>query len=200
MQIVPSGRPIATAAFDARTARGGRGRGGRGGLLAVQHPVDPGGLPVRLPHPLHHQDGEQGHADDLPAGPQDAPGDLLVGWGSEPYFTEFAPDGSIRFDARLPHGGQNYRVLRFSWSGRPTSPPHLVAKERVVYASWNGATELASWRLRTGTSAATLEDAGETVVRAFETAFTVPAGTTHAAVVALDERGDALATSATIRV
>ena len=154
---------------------------------------------ARLQHRyVHHPNALQAHA--MGNAQLLDNGDLLVGWGSEPYFTEFAPDGSIRFDARLPHGGQNYRVLRFSWSGRPTSPPHLVAKERVVYASWNGATELASWRLRTGTSAATLEDAGETVVRAFETAFTVPAGTTHAAVVALDERGDALATSATIRI
>lgn len=115
-------------------------------------------------------------------------GDLLVGWGAEPYFTEFAPDGTIRFDARLPRGGQNYRVLRFPWSGTPSIPPQLVAKGRVVYASWNGATDLASWRLRTGTSAATLNDAGETVVRAFETAFRVPAEVTHAAVVALAQR------------
>lgn len=127
-------------------------------------------------------------------------GDLLVGWGSEPYFTEFARDGTIRFDAKLPHGGQNYRALRFPWSGAPSSPPQLVAKERVVYASWNGATELVSWRLRTGTSAATLQDAGETRARAFETAFRLPAGVTHAAVVALDKNGKALAASATVRV
>lgn len=127
-------------------------------------------------------------------------GGMLVGWGSEPYFTEFAPDGGIRFDARLPKGGQTYRALRFPWAGRPAVPPVLVAKERVVHASWNGATDLASWRLRTGSSAATLHDAGDTPARAFETAFAMPAGVTHAAVVALDRKGNALGTSATVRV
>jgi len=127
-------------------------------------------------------------------------GGMLVGWGSEPYITEFAPDGTIRFDARLPQGGQNYRALRFPWSGSPSIPPQLVAKGPAVYASWNGATDLASWRLRAGRSAATLRDAGDTPARAFETAFPVPEGVTHAAVVALDGQGRALGTSATVRV
>ena len=50
-------------------------------------------------------------------------GNMLVGWGTEPYFTEFARDGSIQFDAKLPDTSQNYRSLRFPWVGRPTEPP-----------------------------------------------------------------------------
>ena len=73
-------------------------------------------------------------------------GGIVVGWGSEPYLTEFAPDGSIRFDAKLPHGGENYRAFRFPWVGRPSTPPALVRSpaDGMLHASWNGATEVAS--------------------------------------------------------
>lgn len=127
-------------------------------------------------------------------------GDVVVGWGSEPYVTEFASDGRIRFDARLPTGGQSYRMLRFPWSGTPSIAPQVAAQGRVVHASWNGATDLASWRLRVGTRAATLRDGGDTPAHAFETALPVPAGATHAAVVALDRSGRPLATSRTVAV
>lgn len=127
-------------------------------------------------------------------------GNMLVGWGAEPYFTEFAPDGSIVFDARLPRGGQNYRALRFPWSGRPSSPPLLVARGRSVYASWNGATDLASWRLLAGSAASALQPAGETPAVAFESVLPLPAGASHAAVVALARGGEELASSATISV
>ena len=50
-------------------------------------------------------------------------GNVVVGWGSEPFVTEFAPDGTILLDLKLPHGGQNYRAFRFPWVGRPRHPP-----------------------------------------------------------------------------
>ena len=51
-----------------------------------------------------------------------------MGWGTTPYLTEYTHDGAVAFDARLPKGGQNYRVLKMPWVGRPTAPP--VAKIR----------------------------------------------------------------------
>ena len=50
-------------------------------------------------------------------------GNVVVGWGSEPFVTEFAPDGAIVFDAKLPPGGQNYRAFRFPWVGRRSRRP-----------------------------------------------------------------------------
>ena len=38
-------------------------------------------------------------------------GGALVGWGSVPAFSEFAPDGTLRLDATFPDGA-SYRVLR----------------------------------------------------------------------------------------
>ena len=54
-----------------------------------------------------------------------------------------------------PPSGQNYRVFRFPWAGKPTVPPAFKAYRQDAgaarfYASWNGATELAAWRLETG--------------------------------------------------
>ena len=130
-------------------------------------------------------------------------GNMLVGWGSTPYFTEFGPRGDVRFDAKLPNGGQTYRALRFPWAGRPTLPPAFVTRPspsgRIGFASWNGATEVASWQLLTGAAAGALV-AGLTKPRqGFETRLPIPRGTRYAAVAALDAAGNELGRSKTIR-
>jgi hypothetical protein len=128
-------------------------------------------------------------------------GGMFVGWGSEPYFTEFAPDGSIRFDAHLPHGGENYRAFRFPWTGRPAIAPALVhGGDGALHVSWNGATDVAAWRLRTGTDAGSLQPALTTPHAGFETRIAAPAGARYADAVALDASGNALATSAPVQL
>jgi Arylsulfotransferase (ASST) len=125
-------------------------------------------------------------------------GDVLVGWGGSPYVTEFAPNGAIAFDARLPRGGQSYRAFRFPWVGRPAAPPSLAARGGTLYASWNGATEVASWQLLEGASASGLRQ-GQTVQRAgFETTLRPTAGARSAAVVALDRAGAPIGKSAVV--
>jgi Arylsulfotransferase (ASST) len=131
-------------------------------------------------------------------------GNAVVGWGSEPYITEFAQDGSIIFDARLPRAGQNYRAVRMPWVGRPISRPRLASARldghRRLYASWNGATELAKWHVRTGPRADKLADAATVPANGFETAVELRDRAAYAAVTALDRSGRALATSPTIRL
>jgi hypothetical protein len=131
-------------------------------------------------------------------------GDLVVGWGSEPYITEFAPDGSIRFEAKLPRGGQNYRAFRLPWTGRPAAPPKLAVQRRAgiwtAYASWNGATEVASWELSTGATPADLQPAAVVPKRGFETELAVEPGARWAAATALDKHGRVLGKSDAVRV
>ena len=121
-------------------------------------------------------------------------GGVVAGWGSEPFVTEFAPGGAIRFEALMPPGGQNYRAYRLPWQGTPAVPPRLarglVRGKRGIHVSWNGATEVASWQLRYGPSAGALEG-GPVVPRAgFETYLGPrPAGAVWASVVALDRAG-----------
>jgi hypothetical protein len=131
-------------------------------------------------------------------------GDVLVGWGSEPYFTEFAPDGAVRLDARLPPGGQTYRALRFPWSGSPVVPPTLAGARGAggprLFASWNGATEVSSWHLLTGETHAALASDSTFPRSGFETELPVSRASRYAAVVAPDRRGEPLGRSATIAV
>jgi hypothetical protein len=120
-------------------------------------------------------------------------GHVFVGWGGSPYVTEFAPSGEIVFDAALPRGGQTYRAFRSAWSARPQTPPALAAAGGALYVSWNGATDVASWRL--------VEDDRETVTvprSGFETVLRPSASTKRAAAIALDARGTALARSAPV--
>ena len=41
-----------------------------------------------------------------------ATGDLFVGWGNLPYFSEFSPSGRLLFNAELPAGVNSYRAYR----------------------------------------------------------------------------------------
>jgi len=129
-----------------------------------------------------------------------ADGGMVVGWGSEPYITEFAADGSIRFDAKLPHGGENYRAFRFPWVGRPATPPALVRSpaDGMLHASWNGATEAVSWQLRSGLDASSLQPSLTVPRTGFETRIAAPAGDRYAAVAALDRNGTPLGVSAAV--
>lgn len=129
-----------------------------------------------------------------------ANGNALIGWGTEPYFTEYSSAGAVVFDAKLPSGGENYRTLRFSWVGRPSSPPRLVEQGGSLFVSWNGATEVASWQFRTGSGPSSLS-ASATVPRAgFETSLAVPSGAAYASAVALDAAGNVLGSSVPLRL
>jgi len=131
-------------------------------------------------------------------------GNVMIGWGSEPYFTEFGPNGEIELDVRLPDGGMNYRAFRLPWRGRPSLPPAAVYRyahgQGTVYVSWNGATEVAAWRLDSGLRPGSLR-AGSAVARTgFETALRTTPGDKYAAAVALDASGHVLGRSKAIRV
>jgi hypothetical protein len=128
-------------------------------------------------------------------------GGWLVGWGSDPHVTEFADDGSIRFDATLPHGGENYRAFRLAWAGRPAAPPAVASPapgSPTVYASWNGSTEVAAWRVEAGPHPSALRAQDAVPKRGFETELNVPPGARYAAAVAFDAGGAELARSAPV--
>jgi hypothetical protein len=44
-----------------------------------------------------------------------ADGNLLVGWGSLPYLSEFSPSGALLFNAQYPTGVNSYRAYTFPW-------------------------------------------------------------------------------------
>jgi hypothetical protein len=45
-------------------------------------------------------------------------GNLLVGWGSLPYVSEFSRSGALLFNAQYPTGVNSYRAYIFPWPAR----------------------------------------------------------------------------------
>ena len=134
-----------------------------------------------------------------------ANGNTVVGYGGIPYISEYGKDGSLRFDAHLPVSMIFYRALRFPWSAQPSSPPALVANlnnvsETTVHMSWNGATDVAAWRVLAGKSRGSLEAVATIPRTGFESAAVLPSRYGFAAVAALDAAGRVLATSQTVPV
>lgn len=127
--------------------------------------------------------------------------DLFVGWGQQPYFTEYSPTGKILFDARFTAGTPSYRAYRFPWSGYPLTAPAVASTHRggtvTVYASWNGATHIKSWRVLAGSSPTSLHSVATALKNGFETAITIKAQK-YVAVQPLDYSGGVMATSATV--
>lgn len=120
---------------------------------------------------VHHDEvlaGSQGNTQVLPVGT------VLVGWGSEGRVTEFDPQGEVVFDATWAPA-DSYRVYRMPWSGQPTTPPDVVARSAEgdsgveVFVSWNGATEVAEWRVLAGPDAEQLVPVETVAKDGFET-------------------------------
>jgi arylsulfotransferase ASST len=135
---------------------------------------------------------DQGNVQRLPDG------HFLVGWGHEPWYTEFAANGAVRFDARFGGDDNSYRAYRFRWTGRPLQPPSLVVGDNTAHVSWNGATRVASWRLLVGKTPGEVLAAHTVRKRGFDTALPIPPSARHVAVAALDDRGRVLRVSATV--
>lgn len=131
-------------------------------------------------------------------------GDTVVGWGQQPWVTEYEPSGAVSFDAHLAPVEQSYRALRYEWSGRPASPPKIAVEKLAsgnlaVYASWNGATVATSWRVLEGSSPEALTPVAEHPFESFETKFEVPLanGARVVQAQALGAQGEVLGSSAT---
>ena len=76
---------------------------------------------------------------------------------------------------------------------RGSGPP--AGAGTTVYASWNGATQLASWRVMAGASTGRLAGVKSAVKSGFETAIALPQGYTSFQLEALDARGRVIGTS-----
>jgi hypothetical protein len=125
---------------------------------------------------------------------------VVVGWGTEPYITEFGSGGDVRFDAKFDGNAWNYRAYRAVWVGRPRQPPAVAVRRHVgkviVYMSWNGSTDTAFWRVETD---APSNDSATRTFRStgFETAAVVHGRPSLVSVTPLDARRRPLTQRAT---
>jgi hypothetical protein len=149
-------------------------------------------------HPEEPLATSQGNMQVLPNG------NLFIGWGTEPFLSEYSKDGKLIFDIELPGETQSYRAFRLPWSGSPDEDPAAAAEKGpedkvTVYASWNGATEVATWQVLAGASPDELEPLGSGPWKGFETALAVRTDEPYVAVRAEDGSGRVLGTSKAIK-
>jgi Arylsulfotransferase (ASST) len=140
----------------------------------------------------------QGNLASLPGG------DWLMGYGGLPNFTEYDASGHVLLDGTLGKNVQSFRTYLAPWSGQPTTAPAVIARPGVggtiaASMSWNGATEVASWRVLAGPSPTALVPAGSGARTGFQTTIAVPGAGPYVAVQALDSTGAVLGTSATVK-
>lgn len=151
-------------------------------------------------HPEQLRSTSQGNVQVLPGS-----GNVFVGWGHCAAYTEFSPEGEPLCEAH--YGAANwfqlgqvysYRVARGRWIGRPDTPPSAAVAGSSIFVSWNGATEVAAWRLERGnaSSAGEMEFDMVRVVEkeGFETEIELPEdfSTTYYRVVALNRQNHIL--------
>jgi Arylsulfotransferase (ASST) len=147
--------------------------------------------------------GSQGNDQVLPVAGGGG-GGSFVGWGEQPYFTEFSSSGQTLFEAHIPYPGSSYRAYTYPWTGTPAAAPALAVtpssgEATMVYASWNGATEVSSWRVLAGPNPAQLATIATAGRSGFQTSISVHSSQPDFAVQALGAAGEALGTSATLQ-
>lgn len=150
----------------------------------------------------------QGNTQALPGGNE------FVGWGQEPYYSEYAAagntegDGSrnLLYDVKLPGSDISYRAFRNAWVGTPADPPSAAVRRgsggrSVVYASWNGSTQTRAWQVLAGPGPRALSVVVAHAPRTgFETAVTTRSSGPYFQVKALDANGRVLGVSKVVTV
>jgi hypothetical protein len=149
-------------------------------------------------HPDRLLSDTQGNVQVLPNG------NVFVGWGSAPFFSEFDHHGKLLFHAAFPTEDETYRAFRFQWYGQPTDDPAVAAEsgpeDRVtIYASWNGATEVTTWQVLAGSAPDQLEPIASAPRQGFETVITVHTTELYVGLQAVNGSGKVLGTSKAIK-
>jgi hypothetical protein len=130
-----------------------------------------------------------------------ANGNIVVGWGAQPYVSELSRSGALLFDAYFGDGkppgkdADSYRAYRFVWHGQPKNRPVVVVAGDAAYASWNGATEVVRWQVLAGPAAAQLKPVQTVARNGFETPIRLTKSAAFYAVKALGRSGKVLGTS-----
>ncbi|KAL4400563.1 hypothetical protein ACI68E_003482 [Malassezia pachydermatis] len=78
---------------------------------------------------------------------------VMMGLGQIPVWAEFTNDGKtvqlVWFGDRATV--QGYQVVKLKWSGYPLTKPDVAVKDKKLYVSWNGATEVDHWVIESTT-------------------------------------------------
>jgi hypothetical protein len=131
-------------------------------------------------------------------------GGAFVGWGAQPFFSQFGASGRLLFDATLPEDDGSYRAYRHTWQATPRTRPAVAATRTgpadvAIAVSWNGATRVRRWQVVDTSAAGAPRPVASAARSGFETRIVVRGAAGPFAVRALDGRGRVLGTSAPVR-
>ncbi len=168
-------------------------------VVTVDHAARTVGLRTRFVHGAGLRCDNQGSMQVL------ADGGAFVGWGAQPFFSRFDAAGRLVWDARLPSSEQSYRAFLGEWTATPAAPPDIAVHPQDaggagVYASWNGATEVRSWRMLAGAAPDALGVVAEVPRAGFETFVVVAHPGPWYAAAAVDGAGRELRRSRAVTV
>jgi hypothetical protein len=168
-------------------------------VLAIDEQRRGARLERQFVHPLALQASSLGNVQVLPNG------NVFVGWGAEPFVSEFAQSGELLFDARLGSGYSSYRAFRFPWAATGEGVPRIAAERAGaqttnVWVSWNGDTQVARWLVLGAPTTGALTPLGTYRRTAFETAIQIEGLPRRLAVRGLDASGHPLGASTTLEL
>ncbi|KAJ5220224.1 hypothetical protein N7468_009428 [Penicillium chermesinum] len=115
-------------------------------------------------------------------------GNTLIGYGSIPKIKEFGPDGNPRMTLTFGENDlvMSYRSYRQIWHATPHYPPKACGSDKVVYMSWNGATDVTDWVVYGGSSRESLSQLGKVAKDGFENSFNLESFAAYVRVEAYD--------------
>jgi outer membrane protein assembly factor BamB len=126
-------------------------------------------------------------------------GNVFVGWGAQPYISEFTADGKLIFDAVLGPEYISDRAYRAPWIARGTGAPAVATRPGAhycdVYVSWNGDTSVTHWIVEAGTDPSAPAPVARVPRTGFETGLRVPATYNQLRLSGVDASGRALTTT-----
>ena len=126
-------------------------------------------------------------------------GNVALSWGSQPIFSEESKTGKLLMDVVWPIPDQSYRAFVQKWVGIPYYPPSGAVRDNhgtaTIYASWDGDTQVVSWRVLAGSSAKSLKASATVAKTGFETAIPLTSSYKVYEVQALDSHKHVLGTS-----
>ncbi|KAG9948815.1 hypothetical protein KCU85_g4821, partial [Aureobasidium melanogenum] len=210
------------SAFDNGADNEGTGhRPSRGVLIEITYPARgpssvPGAYTAKLIqeyiHPAQFISSSQGSMQ-VVLSDADSDPRILLGYGYVGVWTEYTADGEVLCDNRFSTMSswgkgdvQSYRALKAPWKGEPSWPPTLAfgnGKQSSIFVSWNGATEVQTWKLQQADESTcpeeNWEDVSVTQKKGFETELDLKDGDMRFfRVVALDADGEVLGVTNTL--
>lgn len=135
-------------------------------------------------------------------------GQVLINWAFEGYISEYDGRDNLVMEAKfVSDRKRSYRAFKYPFTGRPTEPPALKVlpvalshggfnRGSVFYVSWNGATEVSTWRFHGSSEMnGTYSTLGEIQRQGFESSWVTPGVVMYAYAEALDVEGKTLGQS-----